>query len=379
MKKGFTLVELLAVIVILAIISLIAVPIVISVINDSRDKALERSIDNYIHAVNLAISDYNISHHLSDATCNIQSDGNLNCGGTVINVTVEKRKPTSGYIVIKDYKVLEYYGVTMGNDTVGGEFNGTLVEAAVNETHKGIVYLDPTNLSRTCNAQLAAANLNEFNTPTGIKSGCMKFYIYDDSGDTYKMILDHNTTRTVAWISENDFLAAGGSSTDWNNYYDINKKGPITINAQLATDTAGWVGNPRLITADEVAHIAGVDTMFGFNSTTNSTNDWFHFGASGSAYEDLQQAPPADSRYAWLYDYTYHCEENNCNAQDNFNESTNWITIQGYWTSSPGYSDWNDSAWMVSCYGNLGSYYAENNNSFGIRPVITLPKTLFED
>ena len=55
MKKGFTLIELLAVIVILAIISLIAVPIVINIINDAKEEAIKRNIDNYADAVEQAI------------------------------------------------------------------------------------------------------------------------------------------------------------------------------------------------------------------------------------------------------------------------------------------------------------------------------------
>ena len=38
MKKGFTLIELLAIIIILAIVSLVATPIILDVVNDSRDK-----------------------------------------------------------------------------------------------------------------------------------------------------------------------------------------------------------------------------------------------------------------------------------------------------------------------------------------------------
>ena len=38
MKKGFTLIELLAVIVILAIIALIATPIVLNIINDTKER-----------------------------------------------------------------------------------------------------------------------------------------------------------------------------------------------------------------------------------------------------------------------------------------------------------------------------------------------------
>ena len=43
MKNGFTLIELLAVIVILAVIALIATPIVLGIINDSKESAILRS------------------------------------------------------------------------------------------------------------------------------------------------------------------------------------------------------------------------------------------------------------------------------------------------------------------------------------------------
>ena len=56
MKKGFTLIELLAVIVILAIIALIATPIILGIINDAKEDSNKRSIENYAHAVELAVA-----------------------------------------------------------------------------------------------------------------------------------------------------------------------------------------------------------------------------------------------------------------------------------------------------------------------------------
>ena len=50
-KNAFTLVELLAVIVILAIISLIAVPIVINIITDTKETSTKRSLQLYIDTV----------------------------------------------------------------------------------------------------------------------------------------------------------------------------------------------------------------------------------------------------------------------------------------------------------------------------------------
>lgn len=53
-KKGFTLVELLAVIVILAIIALIATPIILNVIDDARVNSAKNSAYGYIDAVEKA-------------------------------------------------------------------------------------------------------------------------------------------------------------------------------------------------------------------------------------------------------------------------------------------------------------------------------------
>ena len=60
MKKGFTLIELLAVIVILAIIALIATPIILGIINDSREESNERSVELYASAVRNGIAAYQL-------------------------------------------------------------------------------------------------------------------------------------------------------------------------------------------------------------------------------------------------------------------------------------------------------------------------------
>lgn len=60
-KKGFTLVELLAVIVILGILSLISVPMVMNIINGVEKKSTEESAYGYVEALNQAIVDSNYS------------------------------------------------------------------------------------------------------------------------------------------------------------------------------------------------------------------------------------------------------------------------------------------------------------------------------
>lgn len=60
-RKGFTLVELLSVIVILGILSLISVPIVMNIINGVQKKSTEESAYGYVEALNQAIVDSNYS------------------------------------------------------------------------------------------------------------------------------------------------------------------------------------------------------------------------------------------------------------------------------------------------------------------------------
>ena len=57
-KKGFTLVELVAVLVILAVIALIATPLVLALIKNSKASTNKRSIDAYGKAVEIAVSNY---------------------------------------------------------------------------------------------------------------------------------------------------------------------------------------------------------------------------------------------------------------------------------------------------------------------------------
>lgn len=65
-KNGFTLVELLAVIIILAVISLIATPIVINVIDKSRKSAAESSIAGYADTAKLTRIEYLFTNQTED-------------------------------------------------------------------------------------------------------------------------------------------------------------------------------------------------------------------------------------------------------------------------------------------------------------------------
>ncbi len=209
--------------------------------------------------------------------------------------------------------------------------------ASKTDTHKGIVYLDPTDLSKTCNAS------NSVST-TGTKEGCMKWYIFDDSGNNYTMILDHNTTALVIY-----------NSTKSNSEM---KEAAIA----LSNDTANWNSslNARLITANEIAKITGNTS---FSGATSTSSNWFYLDSNNQTRTATSKGT---SKYAWLFDYTNKCASYGCNIDDSSNN--------GYWTSTP-VADSSSYAWTVYWNGSLNIYYV-SSNGFGIRPVITISKSV---
>ena len=61
-KKAFTLIELIAVLVILAIVALIVTPLVMSIIKKSKVSADMRSIDAYGRSVEIGVASYLLDH-----------------------------------------------------------------------------------------------------------------------------------------------------------------------------------------------------------------------------------------------------------------------------------------------------------------------------
>lgn len=99
-KKGFTLIELLAVIVILAVIALIATPIIMNVINESKQGASKDTVYNYIKSVELAVSSQELKGEMLIGAYDINTKGNLVKDGTEIALEMKGNKLTNGRVGI---------------------------------------------------------------------------------------------------------------------------------------------------------------------------------------------------------------------------------------------------------------------------------------
>jgi len=430
-KKGFTLIELLAVIVILAIIALIAVPIILNKIRDAREEANEtnvelhapavkneRSVELYATAVKNAIMKKKIDEPKVEikGSYTQTKQGRTLIGPTILDVEYD------GDIQCEVIEVLDSYKLKLTNCKVPGSNNsysydeeneGTLTSpsepggetptdptpeepgdeeddndsdvfdaSALTYIDMEVVYYDVGNGIAGCTNYHEDNSKTGYNgmNPTGNQTNCLKFYKYAEDATTKTMILDHNTTATVAWYP-----------TGTNQY------GPSTASGyvldRLKSDTASWQGTiepsnylmdqtgqtsntkytidysgykARLITAQEITYITG---NTGWDETSTSSNWYYFHDFSQNIYAGRGDVCASSGcTYGWLYDRTtIGCESYGC-----LNDSD--VETYGYWTASS-YASNSNGAWYVYYDGDVRSNLVSYSGSGGVRPVITISKS----
>ena len=109
MKKGLTLIELMAVIIILAIISLIVFPIVMRGIEQSRERTRQESVKGYAEAVRMAVANYELLNGRPPRT-NSQLNITTNNDNVVCNICISD---TQGVVLsectVGDHDETMYY------------------------------------------------------------------------------------------------------------------------------------------------------------------------------------------------------------------------------------------------------------------------------
>ena len=328
-KKGFTLVELLAVIVILALIALIATPIILNVINDAKKQAAKDSAYGYMDAV----EKYIVSSELEDKSI---KDGTYSVEELNKKISVKGSTPDNGNIEIKNSSV-KSYDIGIDGYVVS---NGEVKKVSTTKSFKNgtAVYYNPETGNK-CSKEAAKST-------TGTKSGCMKWYVFNDKegNATVNVILDHNTTANVAWNST-------GSNSEMKE-----------VKIALENDTKDWKNTARLITANEIAKIT---EKTGFDASKEN-QDWFCLDTNQPDTTSYCAKAQGKSEYAWLFDYTYECTNYGCNTSD--------LSTWGYWTSTRKIDN-SYYAWLVYRSGGLYSNGVTGTYG-GIRPVITISKSI---
>ena len=411
-KNGFTLVELLAILIILSLIAIITIPVVFNMIDSSKKGTVKDSAYGYISSIQKMY----YSNQLDDSFFEFEDRGYTVSELKSLGISFDGQEPIgkswvlfSNNDIVKACLQFDDYRVDIKGDEVTkvfkGEcktigFDGVYVAPADTDTHKGIVYLDPTDLSNTCDEILSLQNVDgKTGKSFGIKTGCMKFYVfkeYEKNGKKYfDMILDHNTSGS-AWTlykQNNNFVNYDGprealyqlylDTKDWNGIADLesdsnytssllfNNHSPYTIyytnHLSDELEKVNGAHKARLITAEEIANITGMNTEDNPNNWTVSSSR-FYFGTLIDSIPQTDEEKLRQEKYSWLIQNLYTCDTMGCSYNSMVLASGNL----GYWTSSPVANN-NYYSWFINFNGSL-DFNGVNISDYGIRPVITIPK-----
>ena len=239
MKRGFTLVELLAVIIALGIIVGIAVPGITKIMEKSKIKAFEASVKGYIKAADMDNSDRGgLKNYYSIA------DGIVTEEKTNENIDVQTGTSENGSLEI-DNK-----GKVNGS-IYNNRYCAKIIDSRINIDEEcsytsfddgDVIYFNPETSSLCTEGEAVST--------AGTKTGCMKWYAYNDNKNEYKLklMLDHNTTPYCQW-------------NDTGKIVD----GSTILNSKLKNDTQTWDKelNPRIISAYEIKKLVSNQSFDG--------------------------------------------------------------------------------------------------------------------
>ena len=423
-KKGFTLVELLGVLVVLSVILMIAFPLITTYINKSKQKAYDTQMEIIMTGLKNYANEHKEVLPVNDADYVTFTLGQLKSLGIANNSVVN---PLDGkeiddsmeFKIIKDgskytYQIVESSRLSRDDKnhtpyiTLNGnilnyidldstytelgasatDYDGKPLSVTIDKTdldvstigvyqiryeaidsnntksyairtvivgeskilaNGTVVYYNPVTNTKCTSAEAVSVS--------GTKTGCMKWYVFNDDGKskTVNLLLDHNTTAAVPWITEEDYIESGGTKEEFER--EIISKGPITALKQLKSDTSTWNKsiNPRLIEANEIVTITEYpiwDNNFYYFHTNSQTQ---YKGAAGT------------NKYAWLFDNTRECTTYGCNVADS--------STYGYWTNTVNPND-PISAWNVYQRGTLRDSYVESFVYSGVRPVVSVNRSI---
>ena len=319
MKKGFTLLEMLAVIVVISILSLIMLPDIAGQFADKKEEISKVSQQIILSAAELYANETGNTYQTITINDLVEA-GKLE--QPIIDQKTRKEIPLTKQISID----------ASGNACIVGIDGCDKIKHYKEYENGEIVYYNPETKKKCEKA----------NSTTGTKSGCMKWYVFNDDGENaaVNVILDHNTTTNVAWRS---------------------------TKTTLENDTSNWKSdlNPRLITANDVAKITG---NTGWDASKEEQPRFF----LDSNNQTQTASSTKKSKYDWLFDYTNDCARFGCNTQDS--------STDGYWTSTPymtsSYGSNSGYAWVVNYSGSLEDTNVDGSGrNYGIRPVITISKS----
>ena len=223
------------------------------------------------------------------------------------------------------------------------------------------VYFDPVKGQRCYSDE--AWTLDDKNVT------CYKWNVIktsDSSSDTVELLLDHDLPGTTAWLSLEDFKAAGGTEEEYGEYGN-NKYGPITALKHLKNVTDSWNGVVTLTSGDNVTRQngSGGNYTIDYNGYKARLISGQEIAAIAGDNEWTQDSDWIEGLPTWVYSNIA------ANAEMEIIDVYEHVV---YWTDSAAVRSQLD-AYDVSVYGILSSSYVLNSRTVGVRPVVKILKT----
>ena len=287
-KKGFTLIELIAVLVIMAILALIVTPLVMSIIRKAKISADKRSIDAYGRSIELAIAGYlldNGSFPTSIEQLTIEYSGE-----EVVCSTTQLNTDSSIYLA----------GCSVGGRSVDGYTYG-----------KEEITSEPEIPSYT------AYQVGDHVSYNGVT-----YYVIEDSdttNDTVKLLKENALTYSEmnALNLTGNIISYGGVQYGSSTDYSTSTVKQVVDAWKNTAVKSGDTATARLITYDELMDNLGyeVDPSVATQRIANANNTptWVYNG--NSVYWTMSQYE--DSSDVWLVNQYGSLNIYNPSSQDN--------------------------------------------------------------
>ncbi len=324
--RGFTLIELIAVLVIMAIIALIVTPLVMNIIRKARIAADKRSVDAYGRSIELAIAGYLLDTgkfptEVSQLTIEYSGD-TVSCETTQIN------PDSSVYLA----------GCTVKNRTVEGYVYGTdkspsykVYNVGDEITYKGMkFYVVSASGAKEASVTALKETPLTVDEVTTYGAGHINRYTTSSQGVAY----NSNGYGGMTYYSS-DTCKSGAETGCTSDYDDSDIKFAVDAwandkltQSDLATDKFGY--KARLLTYEELT------TSLGYEPA-----------AKDATYINLNN----ENTPSWVYNSNYY-----------------------YWTMSP-YQDEARRVWDINYDGYVFAHEVWNYWNGVVRPVVTFSKS----
>ena len=336
-KRGFTLVELLAVIIIISLLALLTSTSITKMLKDAK---------NDLSGIQIA------SIKAAAESWGADNLDKLPESGECKYITLEFLK---AYGVLDSNVIDPKNNETMSNDlkikisATTNSFGRLITDYEVNPenvTGCSEILGPPCTLEDTTYGEEGQIGAKYHCDTDGDGTKDNYFYLLNNSAP-YNLIMDRNYTDDFVPATMDWCKAGGNNSCNHDNLDQY-----IEHIEELWTN----VDSVELPTANQIAQAVGNTTW----DSTNTGSDWFYFDSKTQTQTATSKGA---SSYAWLFDYTRDCESYGCNVAGSSN--------YGYWTSSSNAVDFN-GAWNVYYLGRVTLLRANLGDVDGIRPVITI-------